>query len=488
MAKRPLRWYDLITINIYWMGLTTLSQTNGLVFPLLIQQFVGENEKASYLGMLRLWTLMVALLLQSMMGLVSDRSRASWGRRRPFIFTGTIFDLIFLFGVGLSAGFDGLNGFWVLFIMALLLQISSNTAHAAQQGLIPDLVPEARRGLYSGVKALLELPVPLILVSFTIGRLIATGNLWVGLLVAGSVLMLTMLLTMLVPEKKIDEKPQPINWVPFFRLLLMTSIFTVIILISGETVKIIGGYLKSNSISIPVQIIVVGMAGLIGMIVAVAIGVWYSIQIGIGKELSRRNPSFSWWVMNRLAFLVGATNLSTFAVFFIQARLGYERETAAGPAAILMLVVGVFILIFALPAGWISDRIGKKPVVIFSSILAAVGTFVALLFPNITTIYIGGILIGSATGLFFTANWALGTSIVPKADAGRFLGISNLAGAGAGAVGAYIGGPIADYFTLNVPTSPGLGYLILFGIYGIIFLLSSISLKWVTENQNNIST
>ena len=65
-------------------------------------------------------------------------------------------------------------------------------------------------------------------------------------------------------------------------------------------------------------------------------------------------------------------------------------------------------------------------------------------------------MVGAATGVFFTTNWALGTDLVPKEAAGRYLGISNLAGAGAGAVGAYIGGPIADYFTVHVPQSPEL--------------------------------
>jgi hypothetical protein len=34
---RPIRWYDYITLNIFFLGLTVLSQTNGLVFPLLVQ-------------------------------------------------------------------------------------------------------------------------------------------------------------------------------------------------------------------------------------------------------------------------------------------------------------------------------------------------------------------------------------------------------------------------------------------------------------------
>jgi len=98
-----------------------------------------------------------------------------------------------------------------------------------------------------------------------------------------------------------------------------------------------------------------------------------------------------------------------------------------------------------------------------------------------TVIYVGGLIIGAATGTFFTTNWALGTDLVPRKDAGRYLGISNLAGAGAGAVGAYIGGPVADYLTVHVPQLPGIGYLLIFAVYGALFLLSSVVMQGVKE-------
>jgi MFS family permease len=233
-------------------------------------------------------------------------------------------------------------------------------------------------------------------------------------------------------------------------------------------------------------VIAMGTAGLLAMLVSVGLGVYMSVRMSIGREAARRNPSFTWWVINRLAFLVGAINLSTFAVYFIQARLGFERETAAGPAARLMLVVGVFILLSALPSGWLADRFGRRSLVAVSGFMAAVGTLIALLSPNLTIIYVGGTLIGIATGLFYTANWALGTDIVPKQEAGRYLGISNLAGAGAGAVGAYIGGPIADYFTVNVPSFEGLGYVVLFSIYGLLFLLSVLALAGIKDSHGAI--
>ena len=472
--KRPIRWYDFITINIYFLGLTTLSQTNGLVFPLLVQKFVGETGQGSFFGTLRLWTLMVALLVQAGMGIVSDHSTLRWGRRRPFIFSGTLVDLIFIAAIGFSIGLEGVGGYWFLFSTAILLSISSNVAQSAQQGLIPDLVPEDQRGRFSGVKALLELPIPLLLVSFTVARLISNGNIWGGILVAMGVLTLVMLLTMLVPEEPISTPPTSLDWNPFFRLLLMTALFTAIILGVGKSVKVLGDLIY-NIGSPTILFILMGLAGLLAMGIAVALGVWISVRLSLG-EADRQNLSFKWWVVNRLAYLVGAINLSSFAVFYLQARLGYVKERAAQPAAILMLIVGGFILVSTLPSGWLADRFGHKRLVALSGILASFGTLVAIIVPNLNVIYLGGSIIGVATGVFYTANWALGTEIVPRNEAGRFLGISNLAGAGAGAVGAYIGGPIADYFTLYVPDAPGLGYVLLFAIYGMLFLLSAIAL------------
>ena len=65
--SRPLRWYDLITINIFFLALTTLSQTNGLVFPLLVQNFVGEATKGARLGEITVPTLMIAAAADSLL-------------------------------------------------------------------------------------------------------------------------------------------------------------------------------------------------------------------------------------------------------------------------------------------------------------------------------------------------------------------------------------------------------------------------------------
>ncbi len=501
---RTFHWYDYITFNVYFFGLTTLSQTLGLIIPLLVQQFVGESQKATYYGTLRLFTLMVALLAQALMGILSDRSSSRWGRRRPFILAGTLITSTLVILIGFTSGMQGMAGFWILFSIGLVQSVFSNMSQAAEQGIIPDLVPEEKRGRFSGMKALFEVPLPLLLVAVTVGLLVSKGFIWGALLVAVVVLLVAMLETMLVPEQARTETLSPFNWWPLIRLFVMTVFFTIIILGSGRAVVLVSDLLR-NITSPTILFIIMGAVGLIGMLFAVAIGVWVSVRISLSNVITAQvmkymtfifspsiptdqdkvgipeegNPSFTWWVVNRLAFLVGAVNVSTFAIYFFQGRLGYVKEAAAGPARWLILIVGVFILLTTFAAGWLTDRFGEKRMVAIAGLVAFLGTLIALSVPSLPVIYVGGCILGIAIGLFYTANWALGTLLVPKEEAGRYLGLSNLAGAGAGAVGAYIGGPIADFISARVPQVPGLGYVLLFGIYGLLFLFSALVLTQV---------
>jgi MFS family permease len=223
-----------------------------------------------------------------------------------------------------------------------------------------------------------------------------------------------------------------------------------------------------------------GLAGLAAMVTAIFLGVRLGVSISLGEALAH-NTGFTWWVINRLAFIAGLVNLSTFAIFYLQSRLGYSQMQAAKPAAQLIQVVGVAIFLAALAGGWLGDRFGHRRLLFFSGIGAAAGVMILLLTKDLAIIGAGGAVIGLASGLFYTSNWALGTELVPKDEAARYLGISNLAGAGAGAIGAYIGGPIADFFTRRVPGDPGLGYVLLFGIYGMLFLFSTLALLRVRE-------
>ncbi|MBE0697663.1 MAG: MFS transporter, partial [Anaerolineaceae bacterium] len=214
----------------------------------------------------------------------------------------------------------------------------------------------------------------------------------------------------------------------------------------------------------------------------VGVGVWAGVRATLGRRIDgqpvERAP-FTWWITNRLFFLAAITSLQSFAPFFFMFAFQIDRDAAVGMTGRLITMVGIFTMLTALPGGWISDRLGHHRIIAGSGIAAALGSFLLLItvwVPSLRLVYIIGAILGLATGLFMSANWALGTSLVPPNEAGRYMGISNLAGAGAGIVGAGIGGPLAD--SLN-NLSPGLGYFILFLSYGILFLLSTLSLRGI---------
>jgi MFS family permease len=471
--NKVIRWYHYITYNIYWFALTARSQVlTPLIIPLLIQRFVGEAAKCELLGNMSLWSLMVAVLLQALMGLLSDQSTSKYGRRRPFIVVGTIGEILIYILIGFTAGMDGMTGYWFLFLLYTLSMMTANTAHAALQGIIPDLVPEEKRGRFSGFKALFELPLPLIFVSFVIGKMVSAGNIWAALITLIVILIVCMLITLTIKEEPLKSEKTKIDWNPIIRLVLMTASFTVIILASGFFVRQIMNFILQEETSY--GHLMVMAIGLLGMVVAIGIGVWSSIYISIGQKI-QEHQNFTWWVVNRLAFLAGSTNLAGFLVYFLQERfIELQGEKAAGPAASITMFIGIFILLSALPSGWLTDRFGTKKIIFISAILTTLGTALVLLSPSISWMYAAGCLVGAGIGFFYASNWALGTEIVPKDQAGKFLGISNLAGAGAGAVGAYIGGPIADQ----------IGYTNLMTIYVVLFLFSILALAKIKVKQS----
>jgi MFS family permease len=471
-AAADIRWIDYITININWFALTTRSQVlTPLVIPLLVQQFVGEATKGTAVGTIRLWALMAALLFQALMGILTDRNTSRWGRRRPFIVLGTLGEIVVFMLIGWSASLSGMTGYRILFGLYLISMLSSNISQAATSPLITDLVPDEKKGIFSGVKAALELPVPLIFVSFVVGGLVAKGNLWGALFALSAVLIVCMLLTLFIREQPLEEKPPPINWAPFLRLVVMTAAFTALILSVGWGVNLVVRYAADLPSS--TRLTFVGLSGLSGMALAIWLGVWVSSQIGLGDAVKAR-PSYRWWVINRLAFLVGANNLASFTVFFLQEKFPeFGAERAAGPAARIIMFVGIFILVTAIPSGWLSDRFGKKPLIVASGLLAVAGTAIVVLASTLNTIFIGACLIGAGVGFFYTANWALGTEIIPAENAGKFFGVANLAGAGAGAIGSYIGGPIADANS----------YVLLMAIYGGVILISIFALVGIRKRE-----
>ncbi len=476
------RWYDLISVNLFWLALNIRNNAVGTIFmPYLVDRFVQPEIRNTALGGMRTAGLIIAMLVQPAMGLLSDRSTSRFGRRRPFIFVGVLLDLLFLLAIALAFNY------WGLLVAILLIQFSSNISHGALQGLIPDLVPEEQRGVASAVKAIMEL-IPLILLGFTIARLVSLGRFELAVLATGVTLLVLMLLTMLlVKETPLREKPD----VPLAPTMLRVLGMLAGIVGGAAAGLLVGGVVgglaglvawpfAGKNVGVNVAIAVGGVAA---MAVAVVAGVWAGTLATIGAEV-RRRPTFTWWVINRLMYFAAITSIQSFAPYFLMYSFNVDREAAVGMTGTLVMFVGIFTLISALPGGWLADRFGLRRMVALSGVLGVVATLVLLgtiWAPNMVLLYVAGAILGLSAGLFTTTNWALGTRLVPSAEAGRYLGVSNLAGAGAGMIGTGIGGPVAD--TLNAAYH-GLGYFVIFAGYALLFLLSVVSLKGIRDRES----
>ncbi len=465
-------------INLFWLGLNIRNTAVGSVLlPYLVAGFVSSTVMNSALSAIRTAGLVIAMLVQPAMGLLSDRNTSHFGRRRPFIAVGVLFDLIFLAAIGLA------GSYWLLLAAVLLLQFSSNVSHGPLQALIPDLVPEDQRGRASAVKAIFEL-LPLILIAFTVARLIGAGQVGWAIGVTGAGLLLTMLLTLIfVREEPLRQKPETPLGPQMLHVLGMLAGIGV-----GAAAGLAGGGLIGGLAALiawplagaaAARAVGIGVGGLVAMAGAVIVGVRAGAWATLGRRDTAGHSSFTWWIVNRLFFLAAATSVQGFAPYFLMYAFKITREAAAALTGNLMMVVGICTLLAALPGGWLGDRIGPKRLVGLSGVIAAASAFlllVAIWTPGLAPLYTVGVVMGLATGLFMATNWALGTRLVPAAEAGRYLGISNLAGAGAGMIGAGIGGPMADL--LN-GYRPGLGYFAIFACYGVLFVLSTVSLRWV---------
>ena len=400
---------DYIKITIFGFALAALwASFHIVILQVRLLDFVPEALKNTYLGYLTFAGLILGMAVQPIAGAISDRSGFAWGRRRPYILIGAIAVMLFLPGIGLAGSYIA------IFFIYCLLQVSANIAQGPYQAFIPDLVPEKRRGLASGVKTLLEIAGGVALlypIAFFMDRYFAGQGaswLWLALGALAIVLLGAMIATLLT----VKERPG-----------------------TGSQLPLLPTLYKSFKINV------------------------------------RANRDFIWFLISRLLVLMAFTTLQTFALYFLMDVVGVANPASATAQFSIVAVAGMLAVVY--PAGRLSDRIGRRPVVITSGLLGALGIALIFLFQHsyLFIIFCGG-LVGISFGAFMSSNWALATDLVGKGEEARYLGLTNLATAGGAALARLIG-PVIDFFNAY---SPGLGYSVMLGACFIYFIVDSLLL------------
>jgi len=456
-----LGFFKIGLLSLYWVaiGFLWLPLGNSVLTELLRNiPGIGKDHQGTAVAILEGAGTLIAVFWQPIMGSVSDRTRSRFGRRKPYIFVATIFSAVFLILMSRPSPFAGGNpsaaGFaWAasgaflwLFLLYFLLQVSENAAQAPYQGLLPDVVPEDERSRASGWVGggnLLGILLGVVVAGTFMGMHradLALGSMAVFLVAA-------MLVTVLV----FPDKVQPAE----------------------------GGRFDLKEVT-----------------------------IGTFAISPRQHHDFIWLMVSRLLILVSAGGLQKFAYFYFRDVFypGSSRhldDLAQLAGRDLQAIILVVALVATFPAAELSHRIGRRPFIIASGILGALGT-VGLIFSSsmslpaamtapvahllsvsdrLSQAFYFGLIIGVAVGIFLAVDWAYMVDVIPHEESGRFLGFSNIATASSGVVAGFLGGPLLDAFNhTTILSQPG-GYPVTFGLYVVFFLLGSLAILKVRETR-----
>jgi MFS family permease len=398
---------QLLVLNAYWVGLSFMwNALHPIILPAVLLNYVPNEKKNTYLGLLTFVGLIIAMVVQPLSGALSDGWRSRFGRRRPLIVLGTLFDFIFLSILAWAGGLV-----W-LFLGYIGLQFSSNIAHGPLQGLLPDRVPQHQLGVASSLKTFMDM-LALVIASLLAGRLLdsVTRDPTAIMLVVMGLLAVAALITILGVREP-PSVPRESSW-------------------SREQ------FLDQFKINF------------------------------------RENRSYWWLIVERALFLLGIFGVQAFAQYYLQDVLRVSDPPKQTGDLLAVLTVSLVILV--LVGGSLTDKYGAKKILMIATWIAALGIFLMVFAKDIGGLFIFGSILGAGIGLFLTSNWALANSLAPEAEAGKYLGLTNLATAGSGAL-ARLEGPALDWLNAARPGA-WIGYKGLFIFGAIMILLSALILR-----------
>ena len=289
------------------------------------------------------------------------------------------------------AGLAWSNNFVAMVAFYFLLQVSSNFAQGPFQGYVPDLVPARQVGLASGLMGLM----------LTLGTIGGVGIATLG----------------------VQLHNEPLGTLA----LGLVEVATMIVLVSTVDE---------------------------GRKAPPRIGSWRSIALSAwGRDiLEQRNVL--WLLLVRLLFL-GAYNATLIALGYFRRSQGLPDTQATDTVFIATVIVGVSTALAALPGGRLSDRFGRRAVIWTAAAIAGFGLAAVAIAPTPQLAVAAWVPFGIGMGTFLSADWALMSDVIPKATAGRYMGILNAGTAMAGPVFIIIAGPIQDAVAATVGDAAG---------------------------------
>lgn len=429
LPLRPLSHH--LALTIYWLSNSLLW---GALLHLGLQSratdWFSEQQVGWYLGVLGAVGGLVGTATAIIVGAFSDRSLHPWGRRRPFLVAGVLLGTAALILLGAA------KSFWLFAGALLLVQLFTNAALGPFSALLPDTVNPREHGKASGFLGL--------------ARLIGDTG---GLILAGQLLSVSPLLA---PGQKESDLPRSLvssfHDERFFLMCLLMGGFMVATMIVSAII------LKEKPLTRRPE------ASL------------FDIVTGSFRVDVHGNQGFFWLSLSRAITNVGFYMF--LEVLFLYLKFSLNVPDPNRTSMTLMIPAIAAAALASVPAGILSDRIGRRRLVFISQFLMAGAAAIFVFAHNLTWAYVAGIPAGLAYGAFTAVEWALACNLLPKGEAARYLGVWNASAVVPQILAFPIAGAIGSALSVRVP---GLGWRVDFAVTVICCLVGAYFLRYVHE-------
>lgn len=291
-GARVEKWshWDLLKLNSFSFGITGfILAMDTVVLPVFVLTVAPDDLKNTYLAILGISGLVMAALVQPIIGRISDRTQSPLGRRVPFILWGTVFAALGLIGVRLAPNYAVLFAVWVF------IQANINIAYGPGLALIRDCIPLNRIGTASSVKIMSDAAGAAVMIGVT-GALIGKTSSsldwqWIALGILAFLMILAISITSVqvsVRELRVPSNTQRIDIESSFKSVLtprlgLFLISRLVMITAIASFQTYGLFFLRDSVGLdnPAEAMgrmVLVIAGALGL--AVYISGWFSDRVG----------------------------------------------------------------------------------------------------------------------------------------------------------------------------------------------------------------
>ncbi|MBE2999435.1 MFS transporter [Nocardiopsis sp. HNM0947] len=360
----PLLGAGNLAVYAFYIGIS------GVLLPLHIQGLHPGDEEAAVanLGIVTGVAAVFGTLFNPIGGALSDRTRTRWGRRNPWMVGGALAALLAAVVLGLA------DSVLMVLLGWCLAQATMNLCHAALTGILPDRVPDHRRGTVASVMGM----------ALSVAGVLGTGlaalfteRIELGYIALGGVAVAAVvLLCAFTHDPRGDELPPPPP-PPAERVAPLVAL---------------GRFLSA---------------------------------------LTHRN--FALVLIGRALLFLGYFLIIGYQLYIFDYYI--ELPDSISPAAAVPIVTAlgaVGTVVTAAIGGPLSDRLDRRKLfTLVSGVASALAMLIPYYAPTWTGMIVFGLALGGAFGCFLAVDTALATLVLPNHENyARDMGLLNIAAAG----------------------------------------------------------